>query len=76
MIVGIIMFIHGVYQERFESLEKNVRVEYRFVPRTYYEEQLTDTSVASKFKGMFQKSTPWFDATIGEKIDTPDISAT
>ncbi len=59
LFVGVFLLVHGVYEEKFRSLEHNVRVEYRFLPRTYYEEQLANTDVSGKFKNMFEKSSPW-----------------
>jgi len=55
LFVGVFLIVHGVYEEKFRSLEDNVRVEYRFLPRTYYEEQLANTDVSGKFKNMFSK---------------------
>lgn len=63
-VAGMILFIHGIYQQKFAALEENVRVEYRFIPRTYYEEQLSNTSVASNFKNMFNKESPWYERTV------------
>lgn len=61
LFVGMAMVIHGVYEERYEELKKNVRVEYRFLPRTLYEEQLgrDDPALTVKFKSMFQDDSPW-----------------
>lgn len=55
------MIVHGVYEEKFREVEKNVRVEYRFIPRTLYEEQLggDDPNLTSKFSNMFQSDSPW-----------------
>jgi hypothetical protein len=53
------MVVHGVYDERFRALKDNVRVEYRFVPRTYYEEQMSNGDVGGTFKDMFEKGSPW-----------------
>jgi hypothetical protein len=61
---GVIMIIHSLYEQKFQSLKKNVRVEYRFIPRTYYEEQLSSTPVSSMFKNMFDKESPWFDRNV------------
>lgn len=63
LIVGLFMVIHGIYQQKFIALQENRRVEYRFLPRTFYEEQIADTDVSSKFKVMFEKD-PWFERTV------------
>lgn len=62
--VGTLLIIHGIYDQKYEALKENVRVEYRFIPRTYYEEQLAQSSVSSNFKNMFAKESPWFERTV------------
>lgn len=61
LFVGIVMVMHGMYEERLAVAERTAKVEYRFVPRTLYEEQMESTSVSGKFKNMFQQESPWFD---------------
>lgn len=63
--LGVIMFIHGIYEQKYQMMKENIRVEYRFIPRTYYEEQLAQNPmVASNFKNIFQKESPWFERTV------------
>jgi hypothetical protein len=62
--LGIFLIIHSIYDQKFQALKKNVRVEYRFIPRTYYEEQLAQAPESSLFKNMFDKESPWFDRTV------------
>jgi hypothetical protein len=57
------MVMHGIYQQKYNALQENRRIEYRFLPRTYYEEQINDTDVASKFKSMFDKE-PWIERNV------------
>jgi hypothetical protein len=54
------LVIHGIYEEKFQALKRNVKVEYRFVPRTFYEEQLMDAngSLSDKFKNIFSEDDP------------------
>jgi hypothetical protein len=61
LFVGMSLIIHGVYEEKYREIEKNVRVEYRFLPRTLYEEQLgqQDPNLIGKFSNMFQSDSPW-----------------
>lgn len=62
--IGLILIIHGIYQQKYDSLKQNVRVEYRFIPRTYYEEQLNNESkLSTNFKGMFEKDS-WIDRNV------------
>ena len=53
LFLGIIMIIHGIYSEKYKTLEKNKKIEYRFIPRTLYEEQIFDSQFDSKFKNIF-----------------------
>ena len=38
------MVIHSVYEEKLERARREVRVEYRFLPRTLYEEQMAQSA--------------------------------
>jgi hypothetical protein len=64
MVVGMFMVMHGIYEQKYKALQSNRRVEYKFLPRTYYEEQIGDTDVAGKFKTMFSKESPWFERNV------------
>lgn len=62
--VGIFLIIHSIYEQKFQSIKKNTRVEYRFIPRTFYEEQLASAPTSSMFKNMFDKESPWFERNV------------
>jgi hypothetical protein len=65
LFLGIILIINGIYEQKYQSLKKNTKVEYRFIPRTYYDEQLAENAtVTSNFKNMFDKESPWFERTV------------
>lgn len=65
LFAGIIMIMHGVYQQKIEEASKNVKIEYRFIPRTYYEEQLASANtVTTNFKNMFNKESPWLERNV------------
>jgi hypothetical protein len=61
---GVILIIHSIYEQKYQALQDNTRVEYRFIPRTYYEEQLANASVTSLYKNMFSKESPWFERNV------------
>ena len=61
---GIILIIHSIYDQKYKAIQNNVRVEYRFIPRTYYDEQLSSVPVSSMFKNIFDKESPWFERNI------------
>ena len=60
LFVGMFLVVHGIYEEKFQALKRNVKIEYRFVPRTFYEEQLMDAngSLSDKFKNIFAEDDP------------------
>lgn len=47
--------MNGIYEEKINKLEKDVRVEYRFIPRSYYDEQLFSNQFSSKFSNLFDE---------------------
>ena len=61
---GVILIIHSIYEQKYQALMDNTRVEYRFIPRTYYEEQLANNPVSATYKNMFDKESPWFERNI------------
>lgn len=62
--LGIFIIIHNIYDQKYNALKKNVRVEYRFIPRTYYEEQISNSNISALYKNMFDKESPWFEDNI------------
>ena len=60
LFAGMAMIVHSVYEEKLARAKKNVKVEYRFLPRTLYEEQMAQTDTLGDFKGMFDRSSPWY----------------
>jgi hypothetical protein len=64
--VAVILIIIGVYEQKLTVAEENKKIEYRFIPRTYYEEQIGRSGdVTDKMANMFNKESPWFDRTVG-----------
>ena len=59
MFAGLAIVIHSVYEDKFQRMQKQVKVEYRFLPRTLYEEQMEQTNVLGDFKKMFNRDAPW-----------------
>lgn len=54
LFLGAFLVVHSVYEMRYRELKSQTKIEYRFVPRTYYEEQLGTTDLlGSTFKSMF-----------------------
>ena len=53
---GIIVVVHGIYQEKFQKIKDNKKIEYRFVPRSYYDEQIFSSQFSSKFSNIFDEN--------------------
>lgn len=64
--IGSFLIIMGIYEEKLRIAESSKKIEYKFIPRTYYEEQLSNDDVSLNFADMFNKNSPWFDRTIGD----------
>ena len=67
LFVGMFLIIQGVFEEKLKAVEGNKQVVYKFIPRTYYEEQL-ENDLTSKVSPMFNKVGPWFDRNVGESM--------
>lgn len=57
--IGMFMITHGVYSEKLRMVEQSVRVEHRFIPRTFLEEQLAEPNLSGTFKNMFEGEASW-----------------
>lgn len=66
LFTGMVIVLHSIYDEKLKRAQKQVKVEYRFLPRTLYEEQLSNTDVVGQFQSMFSKSTPWYGTGDGK----------
>ena len=55
LFAGILFVMHGIYEEKINTLKKEVKVEYRFIPRSYYDEQIFSNQFSSKFSNLFDK---------------------
>ena len=70
--VACVLIVIGIYEQKLEIAENNKKIEYRFIPRTYYEEQMGNgADVSEKYGQMFETESPWFDRTVGSLIDIP-----
>ena len=55
LFTGILLIMNGIYKEKINRLEKEVKVEYRFIPRSYYDEQIFSNQFSSKFSNLFDE---------------------
>lgn len=56
-IVGLILVVVG-YTENYKKCDIP-KVEYRFIPRNFYEEQVTEHNLKNMYSDMFNKSDTW-----------------
>lgn len=55
LFAGMFLVISGIYEQKLDIAQKEKKIEYRFIPRTLYEEQLSNnTTFASKVKPLFE----------------------
>jgi|TARA_B110000211_G_C13998777_1_gene517447 hypothetical protein len=55
LFIGIILVIQGIYDEKIQDLQQKTKVEYRFIPRSYYDEQIFSNQFSSKFSNIFDE---------------------
>lgn len=70
--VGAFLVITGIYEEKIRVAELNKNVEYKFIPRSYLDEQLANDDLSLKVADNFNFVSPWFDRTVGALDDIPD----
>jgi hypothetical protein len=73
LFVGMFMIVHGVYEQKLKNMEQLVRTEYRFVPRTLYDEVMSNNDVTSIHKNFFDSPDPWYERNIGVGIDGAEV---
>ena len=54
-VVGIVMFSIGYQRKILTNTKTRTIVEYRYIPRSIYEEQLSPINLQSTFNDMFNK---------------------
>ena len=65
LFIGMFFIVQGVYEQKLKESIENKKVEYKFIPRTYYEEQLESSELTSKV-GKLYESNPWGDRVLGD----------
>ena len=71
LFAGLFLVTHGVYEQKLRQIAQKTKIEYRFVPRSYYDEQLAEAQTGAHLKDMFQRESPWSDKTVGAFIAPP-----
>jgi len=55
LVISIVMMAIGYQKSLHEKMETRTVVEYRFIPRSLYEEQIQPVNLQQSFKDMFDK---------------------
>lgn len=64
--MGILMIVIGYYQNKLKRVSKKEKIKYKFIPRSYYDEQLSNDTTESHFSSLFDSNSPWFKSTVGD----------
>ena len=60
--IGVIMITMGYMDNKLQQNLKEKEIEYRFIPKTLYDEQHEPTQVSSIYSDMFSNEDPIFDS--------------
>ena len=60
-VIGIMMVTVGYHQELLKNMKTKTIIEYRYIPRSFYEEQLQPSDTHRTFADMFEKSSVFFN---------------
>jgi hypothetical protein len=55
MVLGVMMVTIGYHQQMQEKFKKEKVIEYRYIPRTLFEEQVQPVNLQQSFYDMFRK---------------------
>lgn len=69
-IAGLVFMIMG-YMENHKKCPPP-RVEYRYIPRNFYEEQVTEQNLTNTYSDMFNKAETWNRYPVGIAGDDTD----
>lgn len=66
--IGMFFIVAGIYEQRFKTLKDLVRTEYKFIPRTLYDEAYSSTDLNAMYKNYFDSPDPWSNSTSTSQI--------
>ena len=64
LIVGLMLMVKG-YTENYKNCPLP-KIEYRYIPRNFYEEQITENNLKSLYSDMFNKPDTWSKYPVGD----------
>ena len=60
LVLGLIMMALGYQKKLLTNMETKTVVEYRFIPRSIYEDQFENNKLENSFQDMFEKQDVFF----------------
>ncbi len=60
LVIGLIMMALGYQKKLITNTETKTVIEYRFIPRSIYEDQFGPVKLESSFQDMFEKQDVFF----------------
>lgn len=60
LVIGLIMMALGYQKKILTNMETKTVVEYRFIPRSIYEDQFGPVKLEASFQDMFEKQDVFF----------------
>ena len=63
LILGLLFLVMGYYQIKQTCPTR--KIEYRYIPRQFYEEQVSETNLKNLYSDMFNKPTTWSRYPVG-----------
>jgi hypothetical protein len=61
LVVGIVFITVGYMDNKVQNLKSEKKIEYRFVPRSIYDEQIKPANLNDTFSTMFSAIDPIFE---------------
>jgi hypothetical protein len=61
--IGMFFIVSGIYEQKYQRLSKLVRTEYKFVPRSMYEDALATPDLTALYSANFDLDDPWYNRT-------------
>lgn len=61
LVIGIVFITVGYMDNKVDKLKSEKKIEYRFVPRTIYDEQIKPANLSDTFSTMFSDIDPIFE---------------
>jgi hypothetical protein len=71
LFLGMFLVVTGVYQQKFENMEKLIRTEYRFIPRSLLEDAMMTPDLVALYGSHFDVMDPWSNRTSMEPGGKP-----